>query len=232
MRWRLVLPVKEARSAKTRLHAPAQVSRADLARAIALDTLQSVCRALPPWDVVTVTSDPVVSPAASALGARVLADPGAGLNAAIAEGIVAALDPAVRPEDTRGELAHGAGLALVPEGPVAVAVLLGDLPALRPQDLLTALAACAEHDRAVVPDHEGSGTVLLTARPGIPLEPRFGSGSAARHAEVATVLTPDLPRLRQDVDDLAALRAAVALGVGPHTTRALGVEHGAAAAAN
>lgn len=204
MRWRLVLPVKEAQLAKTRLHAPAPLHRPDLARAIALDTLQAVCRALPPHDVVTVTSDPVVGPAATSLGSHVVPDPGAGLNAALASGIAATTGPV----------------------PVGVAVLLGDLPALRPDDLLTALAACAAHDRAVVPDHAGTGTVLLTARPGIPLEPRFGPGSAERHAADGTLLALDLPRLRRDVDDLTALRAAVALGVGPHTTRVLGLEPG------
>lgn len=207
IRWRLVLPVKEARRAKTRLLAPAALSRPDLARAIALDTLEAVCRALPPGDVVTVTSDEVVAPAAAALGSRVVPDPAAGLNAAITAGLHAALS-----QDSAAPASPGS---------VGVAVLLGDLPALRPQDLLAALAACAEHDRAVVPDHDGRGTVLLTGAPGILLEPRFGDGSAARHAEAATLLTPDLPRLRRDVDDLADLRAVLQLGVGRHTTRVL-----------
>lgn len=211
MRWRLVLPVKEAARAKSRLHVPAPISRPELARAVALDTLETVCRALSSGDVVTVTSDPVVGPAAETLGALVVPDPGAGLNVAIAAGISAAT----------------ADQALV-----GVAVLLGDLPALRPEDLLTALAACADHPRATVPDHEGSGTVLLTARPGIPLTPSFGTGSAGRHAQVATVLLPDLPRLRQDVDDLASLRTAVQLGVGPRTTAALAGEQVPQAAAN
>lgn len=201
VRWRLVLPVKEASLAKTRLNAPAPLSRPELARAIALDTLDSVCRALPPADVVTVTSDPVVGAAAAALGAQVVADPGEGLNAAVEAGVAVA----------------SVGVA----GTGCVAVLLGDLPALRPEDLVAALTACSDHVRAVVPDQEGTGTVLLTARDGIPLLPRFGSGSAARHAEVATVLTPDLPRLRQDVDDLAALEAVVRMGVGPHTAHVL-----------
>ncbi|QDO90406.1 2-phospho-L-lactate guanylyltransferase [Ornithinimicrobium ciconiae] len=211
MHWRLVLPVKEAQRAKTRLHAPPPLSRPDLARAIALDTLHAVCRALPPGDVLTITSDPVVGPATAALGARVVPDPGAGLNAAVSAGIAAAR-----------ALDEQAG----------VAVLLGDLPALRPQDLLEALHECAAHPRALVPDHDGTGTVLLTARPGVTVEPSFGPGSAARHGEFATVLTPDLPRLRQDVDDLAALQAAVALGVGTHTTQILGAARDQRTAAN
>lgn len=210
--WRLVVPVKQADQAKTRLHAPAPLARPDLARAIALDTLEAVCRALPPADVLAVTSDEVVAPGAAALGARVVPDPGAGLNAAVRAGIRAALCPAV----TAGT------------PPPGVAVLLGDLPALRPDDLLAALRDCAAHDRAIVPDHDGTGTVLLTAAPGILLEPGFGPGSATRHAASATLLTPDLPRLRRDVDDLADLQAATTLGVGPRTAQLL---HGTVPAA-
>jgi 2-phospho-L-lactate guanylyltransferase len=73
----------------------------------------------------------------------------------------------------------------------------------------------------VVPDAEGTGTVLLTATPGHLLAPSFGAGSAARHATGATLLTPDLPRLRQDVDDVGSLAEAVQLGVGRHTAAVL-----------
>lgn len=198
--WRLVVPIKAAELAKTRLHPPSPLDRADLARAIALDTLEAVCRALPAQSVVAVCSDAFVAPAAASLGASVVPDPGKGLNAAIVSGLIAA-----RQDETYG-----------------VGVLLGDLPALRPADLLAALTACAEHPRAVVPDHEGSGTVLLTAAPGIPLEPGFGPGSAARHARSATRLALDLPRLRRDVDDLDDLRAVIELGLGVHTAQLLG----------
>lgn len=217
LRWRVVVPVKQAQQAKTRLRAPSPLSRPALARAIALDTLEAVCRALPSGDVVAVTSDEVVAPAAAALGCRVVADPGAGLNAAVTAGIRAALTPG--PGDRGGD-APG------------VAVLLGDLPALRPEDLLAALRACADHPRAVVPDHTGTGTVLLTGAPGIRLDPAFGPGSAARHGETAARLTPDLPRLRQDVDELADLRAATRLGLGRHTAALLAGDGDRAVAAN
>ncbi|MCK0111327.1 2-phospho-L-lactate guanylyltransferase [Ornithinimicrobium sp. F0845] len=219
-RWSLVVPVKQAQQAKTRLRAPAPLSRPALARAIALDTLEAVCRALPPGDVVTVTSDEVVGPAAAALGARVIPDPGAGLNAAITAGIQEAVtaSPNSWPTASRSHAPTA--------GPEArgIAVLLGDLPALRPEDLVAALQDCADHRRAVVPDHSGSGTVLLTAAPGILPEPGFGPGSAARHGESATVLTPDLPRLRRDVDDLADLQAVIELGVGRHTAELLAMD--------
>ena len=200
-RWRLVVPVQRAERAKTRLVAPEGVGKVALARAIAADTLDAVCRALPPGDVVVVTSDRAGAALAAGLGARVVDDPGGGLNAAVAAGLEAA------------ERSRTGGLG----------VLLGDLPCLQPADLVTALEACARHERAVVPDADGTGTVLLTSVGGVP-EPRFGAGSAARHAATAELLELDLPRLRRDVDTTADLGDAVRLGIGPRTTAALGAE--------
>lgn len=194
--WQVVLPVKHARDAKTRLQPPPGVSRIELARAMARDTMIAVCGVLPPDQVVVVTSDDEAHDAALGLGAGVLDDPDEGLNAAVRAGLAVcgSADP--------------------------VAVLLGDLPSLRPQDLEAALRACARHTRAVVPDRAGTGTVLLTSTGGA-LEPAFGAGSEARHARTATVLDLDLPRLRQDVDDAADLDRAVALGVGSATSAVL-----------
>lgn len=201
-RWLLVVPVKESHRAKTRLVPPHPLSRPRLARAVALDTLDEVCRALPPAQVVVVTSDGVVAAAAGALGASVVPDPGAGLDAAVRAGWGA----------TPGTGSPVTGWA----------VLLGDLPALRAEDLREALRACAVVPAAVVPDAEGTGTVLLTAT-GAPPTPRFGPGSAARHGEHARRLELDLPRLRRDVDTLDDLAQAVRLGVGPRTAAELGL---------
>jgi 2-phospho-L-lactate guanylyltransferase len=115
-------------------------------------------------------------------------------------------------------------------GPTAV--LLGDLPALRPGDLQDALAAAwrvltgpsrrCPPRMAFVPDTDGSGTVLLAATAADAMDPAFGTGSAAEHARRgATRLELPLPRLRRDVDDLADLEAALALGCGPQTTALL-----------
>ncbi|KUG51614.1 hypothetical protein AVL62_09880 [Serinicoccus chungangensis] len=205
-RWRLVVPLQQAERAKTRLVAPEGVDRVALARAIAADTLEAVCRALPPGDVVVVTSDEAGAARAAALCAQVVDDPGGGLNAAIRAGLEVAGDPG---DGTAG----GAGAR-------GLAVLLGDLPCLRPADLVAALDVCAGHPRAVVPDADGSGTVLLTSVDA-DLEPRFGAGSAARHARTAARLGLDLPRLRRDVDTSADLGDAIHLGLGPRTTAAL-----------
>jgi 2-phospho-L-lactate guanylyltransferase len=72
--------------------------------------------------------------------------------------------------------------------------------------------------RGFVPDAPGDGTVLLTAPAGVPLDPRFGAGSAAAHAASgATELAGDWPGLRQDVDTPADLRVVLELGAGAYT---------------
>jgi 2-phospho-L-lactate guanylyltransferase len=123
----------------------------------------------------------------------------AGLNAAIRTGLEAA--GAARPR----------------------AVLLGDLPALRPADLDAALALARGTDRGFVPDAEGAGTTLLTARADIPLSPAFGRDSAARHraAGHADLVVAETSTLRRDVDTAAQLHAALALGLGPRTSALL-----------
>jgi 2-phospho-L-lactate guanylyltransferase len=170
--------------------------------------------------VHVVTADDGVARYAAGLGAAVVHDPGRGLNDAVRAGVRAASTAAahhgaalLRPD--------GGGRAHDPRAPEGVAVLLGDLPALRPADLLAALHAAAAHLLAVVPDADGTGTVLLTAREGH-LEPAFGSGSAARHTAAGHQrLELDLPHLRTDVDDDASLRAARRLGVGTATETVL-----------
>ncbi|WP_152186909.1 2-phospho-L-lactate guanylyltransferase, partial [Segeticoccus rhizosphaerae] len=162
--WRIVVPVKDQAHAKSRLHPPDGVERAALAHAFALDTLSAVFATLPPAHVVVVSSDAAIRTFAEGRGARVEADPAAGLNLALRQGL-----RRIAEEPFSG----GTGL------------LLGDLPALRPEDLEQALVECAKHPRSVVPDATGEGTVLLAAQRRGDLEPRFGPGSARAHAERA-----------------------------------------------
>ena len=199
--WRLVIPVKCQWTAKSRLHPPAGVARADLAHAIALDTISAAVASIPADQLIVVTSDEHTSTFVRDQGAVVLPDPDEGLNPAIRVGI---------------------GYVQRVLGPGPVAVLLGDIPTLRPQDLAVALSACARHPRALVPDASGTGTVLLTARSPGGLDPRFGPGSAREHARDCTRLDLDLPALRTDVDDDQALRLAITIGVGRHTKVVLG----------
>ncbi len=203
-RWRVILPVKGTDRAKTRLAVAEGISRADLAEAMALDTLAAVLSCDLVSDALVVTSDPSVAGRVSAEGAIVVADPGRGLDDAVRRGVARAAE-------------------LGPEGGSRpVAVLLADVPALRSDDLAAALTACERYAAAYVPDLEGTGTVLLAASRPDRLHPAFGDGSARRHGAQAERLDLDLPRLRRDVDLDSTLRDAVALGVGPRTARVLG----------
>ncbi|MFL6098337.1 MAG: 2-phospho-L-lactate guanylyltransferase [Actinomycetales bacterium] len=199
LQWRVVLPVKGAPDAKSRLDVGPEVARNELALAMALDTLTAALASPAVQAVLVVTSDPAMATAASAAGAQVEPDPGHGLDQAVRRG-----------RDL---------LATARSGPVAA--LLADVPALRAEDLTAALASCAAYDAAYVPDAEGTGTVLLAAMVPDGLRPAFGDGSAARHDLVAKRLELDLPRLRRDVDVEASLREARALGVGPRTAALL-----------
>lgn len=200
--WRLVVPVKCQWTAKSRLHPPAGVARADLAHAIALDTISAAVASVPADQLVVVTSDEHTATFVRDQGGVVLPDPDDGLNSAIRVGI---------------------GYVHRVLGPGPVAVLLGDIPTLRPQDLTVALSACAGHPRALVPDASGTGTVLLAARSPEDLTPRFGPGSAREHSRDCVRLDLDLPALRTDVDDDQALRLAITIGVGRHTAVVLGL---------
>jgi 2-phospho-L-lactate guanylyltransferase len=165
-----------------------------LAMAIALDTVAAAVEAA--GEVVVVTSQ-AVAPEFEALGARVVLDPGTGLGGAVAAGIASA-------------------------GDVAVAVLLGDVPALRPAELAAALLAAQRHPLSFVADADGTGTVLITALDGRVHAPAFGPGSRALHAAAGYVELPiDVSSgLRRDVDTPDQLNV-LAGRLGPRTVAAL-----------
>ncbi len=194
--WRVVVPVKGGGEAKSRLALPGPARRS-LALAMALDCL-AACLGTPGVGlVVCVSDDPDVTAAARATGAVTVSAGRPGLGAAIE-----------------------AGVACLDRGPTAV--LLGDLPALRPEDLAAALAeALALPGPALVTDADGRGSVLLADRDGAPPH-RFGPDSARAHrAAGARALTAPYPSLRRDVDTVDDLAEALALGVGPRTAAVL-----------
>jgi 2-phospho-L-lactate/phosphoenolpyruvate guanylyltransferase len=201
--WTAVIPVKRLSAAKSRLRGAVPAARhADLALAMVRDTAAAVLAGTAVAELLVVTDDPAVAAAVGGMGARVVPDrAGADLNAAMRFGAD-----------------EVAGLTRFR------AVLAGDLPALRPAQLDAALEAALQAERSVagrrsfVADAAGSGTVLLAAPPGEPLEPRFGLGSANAHASSgAAALAGDWPGLRQDVDTPADLATVLELGPGPHT---------------
>jgi 2-phospho-L-lactate/phosphoenolpyruvate guanylyltransferase len=177
--WSLVIPVKVLARAKSRLTGLPGPRRAELALAMAADTVAAALAAPPVAGVIVVTDDDAVAAELGGIGAVVIPDePGAGLNAALSFG--------VRYSDQRWP---GRGRA----------ALAGDLPALRPAELAAALDAAARAGEAFVPDAEGTGTTLYAAGPGVPFRPRYGPGSRAAHrgAGAAELDLPELRGLRQ-----------------------------------
>jgi 2-phospho-L-lactate/phosphoenolpyruvate guanylyltransferase len=204
--WTVVLPVKVLAHAKSRLAVLAGSRRADLALALASDTVSAVVACPEVARVIVVTSDAKAGSRLAALGAMVVPDePDDGLNAALRRGAAVASD---RWPDS------------------GIAALAADLPALRPGELGRALRAASAAPGGVsfVPDAAGIGTTMYAVAPGVGFRPMFGGASRARHASAGAVeLTPDsVAGLRRDVDTPEDLRAAVGLGAGFRTAAVAG----------
>ena len=198
MSFVVLLPVKPPARGKSRLVGVPDVTRVALASAFALDTAASCLASEAVAHVLAVTDDDAFAASLMALGC-----------AAIPDGVTG---------DLNGSLTLAA-LEAVRRWPGAQPVALcGDLPALRAADLDAALGQVAGTDGACfVADAAGSGTTLYTAPVDL-FAPRYGVGSAALHAEASKALDGELVSLRQDVDTLEDLRAAIPLGLGPRTT--------------
>lgn len=194
--WSVVIPVKVLARAKSRLAGLDASEREAVALAMAADTVAAALASAAVGSVVVVSDDPAVRAEAEAAGAEVIPDtPGKGLNEALSAGA-----------------RHAA--ARWPER--GLAALTADLPALSAGELTSALAAAERSGQAFVPDAEGSGTTLYTARPGVMFRPLYGPQSRTRHrlAGAAELKLPGIPGLRRDVDTLADLRAAERIGLG------------------
>ncbi|HLL08372.1 MAG TPA: 2-phospho-L-lactate guanylyltransferase [Nocardioidaceae bacterium] len=199
--WVLVIPVKHASIAKSRLATFAGVRRPELARAMAEDTVAAALQCPLVHGLVVVTDDEPSATALRLLGAAVVPDePSAGLNEALEHGVSVA-----------AQLGDHVG------------ALSGDLPALRPNELQSALAAAPGTRRSFVVDAAGSGTTVLLAPGGLPLGARFGPESAAAHRRSGAVELrgASLDSLRRDVDTEADVAHAVRLGVGARTAGVL-----------
>ncbi len=201
--WVVVVPVKRAGIAKSRLTGVTTEQRVELARAFPADCVAAALACAEVGAVVAVTDDEVAAEQLRGLGAQVIPDePDAGLN------------PALR---------HAQAFVRSTFGDAPIAVLSGDLPALRTGELGVALQRARHLDRAHLADADGAGTTLLTATPGADLQPRFGVGSSDAHVSTGAHRLPEhgLDSLRRDVDTPADLTAAVRLGVGAHTAAVL-----------
>jgi len=197
--WSVLIPVKVLAEAKSRLASLAGPRRAELALALASDTVTAVLASDAVARVIVITDDQDAAVVLAALGALVVPDePRAGLN------------PALR---------HGARYAAARWPGDGMAALSADLPALRPEQIGQALRAAAAWPTAFVADAAGDGTTLYTAVPGAAFRPSFGLASRARHAAGGAVelVLDGIAGLRRDVDTPSDLRGAVTLGLGPHS---------------
>lgn len=195
--YAVVVPVKPPAFGKSRLVGLGDEQRRELAAAFALDTVAACLAASSVAVVLVATDDASFSEELAALGCSTIPD-----------GDTRSLNSALRQAVAEG---HRRWPGLVP------VALCADLPALRPSDLDEALACVDPGGPAFVADAEGIGTTLYTA-PYDAFAPQFGIASRRAHQDAGAREIPGaLPSLRQDVDDLDDLRAAMALGVGPRT---------------
>ncbi|HEY5224869.1 MAG TPA: 2-phospho-L-lactate guanylyltransferase [Microbacteriaceae bacterium] len=222
-RWSVVIPFKGVPHAKSRLAENFDdAQRAALAFALLTDTVLAARGVAAVSHIILVSNEPGLEKIWGQLtvasrndvdltGAEltIVADPGGGLNAAVSHGIRQA-----RRLDDRA----------------FTAALVGDVAALQPDDLAHALDEAVTQFRTgsaltVVADHDGTGTTMITAAPGEPIEPHFGLGSCAAHQAAGHTLLP-LPRessLRRDIDSTEDLRRSLSLdpGLGAATRRVL-----------
>ncbi|MCW2795092.1 2-phospho-L-lactate guanylyltransferase [Nocardioides sp.] len=197
VQYAVVVPVKPPARGKSRLVGLTDVQRRELAGAFALDTVTACLAATTVGAVLVATDDATFSAELARLGCP-----------AIPDGVASDLNAALR------QAAAEARRRWPDLLPVA---LCADLPALRPEDLDLALGSVAAGETRFVADAAGIGTTLYTA-PYDGFDPRFGVDSRAAHLDGgAREITGPLASLRRDVDDLADLRDALALGVGTRT---------------
>lgn len=197
----VLVPVKPPGLGKSRLSGmPVDVRRA-LAHAFALDVLTAATGAPNVESVVLVGDDPGLAREALELGCALAPDAGT-LNRSLVS----------------------ASIAL--PGAATVVAICADLPALRAEDLSALLESLPADRSAFVPDAAGSGTTAYAAVKDR-FDPMFGPESRAAHVrQGALEVGLDRVRLRSDVDSMDDLRAAWALGLGPHTGAALNATRG------
>lgn len=197
MSFGIVIPVKPAGRAKSRLSSLGDAVRRDLAVAFAADTMRAVLECDLVAHVLVVTDDPDLARELADSGVLAIPDGAAELNESLRQATAELLrrHPQVRP-----------------------AALLADLPALRGPDLEAALRAAGDGP-AFVADADHEGSTLVIGRVGEPLTTHFGPRSREAHLAAGyEEIGLDLPTLKRDVDTAADLAVALELGVGPRTS--------------
>jgi 2-phospho-L-lactate/phosphoenolpyruvate guanylyltransferase len=197
-RFAVLVPVKPPAIAKSRLAPLGDEARRDLASAFATDSVAALLSCPAVARVLVVTDDHLLARAMSDLGADVIPDGTSDLNGTLVQAAAEMhrRDPALR-----------------------LAAVCADLPALRPLEVASALAAAAPRGMSFVADQQRIGTTVVVASDVETFRPAFGTGSRAEHiaAGAHEIDAVDIPSVRRDVDDPADLAEALALGVGPRT---------------
>lgn len=197
--WSVLVPIKSTSHAKSRFEGVTASIRRDLAIAMVLDVVDAslACEAV--RQVVLVSPEPEVF-AAMRSDPRLLfaQDVPCGLNEALLHAL----------STLEGGRHRGSAAAVT-----------GDLPALTTAELTRALAIARSHTQSFVPDSDGQGTTVYAAGVYGAFAPGFGSRSRVAHSQAGChrLDFPASSGIRQDVDDMAGLAAALAVGAGEST---------------
>jgi len=197
---RLLMPVRSLAAAAARLEIE-PVARDDVARAVFEDTLASAlsCRAV--REVVVISADPAVRSSAESLGAEAL-------PCEAHFSFLGVLTAAEHKLSTRPRLASAA--------------LVGDLPALEPQELRLALTGLSVSRPTVfVRAFNGTAATLLANRAGSVAHSLRSRSRLGRRPGREFEVGRDLPGLRCRARTMEGLRLASYLGLGPRTAAAL-----------
>ncbi|MEW1811927.1 2-phospho-L-lactate guanylyltransferase [Pseudarthrobacter phenanthrenivorans] len=200
--WWVVVPYKGGPHGKSRLQSQygsqqlGPALRRDLALGFLQDTVAAAAAAANVAHIIVVSSDPTVD-VLNDPKVEVLPDPGQGLNGAVKTGFAFSRS----------------------SGQVPVAAIAADLPCLTVGDLEETLVVARRHPLAVVSDRQGTGSTLISARPGVEVLPRFGHRSYEAHLQAGhrPLAIPGGSTLRFDVDTIEDLAIAIRRGVGAYT---------------
>jgi 2-phospho-L-lactate/phosphoenolpyruvate guanylyltransferase len=196
--WQVLVPIKRLTDAKSRLSAD-EVTRQELVVAMAQDTLAAI------------SASPLVTGVGLVCPDRLLA-------ARLTSGQVSWLEEIPgEPDGLNGAITRAVGEVRSQSSVANVAVVVADLPALRPDEVTAALTDAPSNTPSFVSDILGSGTTAVLFPEMSEVALSFGSGSAERHHALGLVALEVGPGLRQDVDTLSDLRSAAALGLGAFT---------------
>lgn len=197
--WCVIVPVSPAAVAKSRLR-PLGAARQQLARTFALDVIAAARHSVAVTHLLVVGDGTLVGEADLEQDALLLVDTS-----------VASLNESISAAESR---ARALGYS-------SIAVLVADIPCVRPADLDDLLTRAKAVPRGFVADHTGTGTTVLTTT-GPALAPAFGADSAARHQGSGATRIEVSVRVSYDIDDPADIAMALVYGLGAATSSALG----------